>query len=165
MEHFPFPASLFFLLCIPYTELRYKYRIMFLNHGIQNVFFLPICIRTLRCSLNSLCSAQNGTGEQVSQHEDVCTVESQSNVSHAPLSLSLFFFWSPLNVCTTMLSLGANVIIISKHRRGSSFICKWCCGSCSWEWTFYSKQNMQSPKSWRQGTKRSHSVMERKWFL
>ncbi|XWS24473.1 hypothetical protein CRYUN_Cryun28dG0105600 [Craigia yunnanensis] len=34
--------------------------------------------RTLRCSLNDLCSAQR-TDEQVDQHEDVCAVESQSN--------------------------------------------------------------------------------------
>lgn len=53
-------------------------------HGIENVSFLPICFRTLRCSLNDLCSAQNGNGEQAGQHEDVSTLESQSNVRHSP---------------------------------------------------------------------------------
>ncbi|XWS14471.1 hypothetical protein CRYUN_Cryun35bG0012300 [Craigia yunnanensis] len=43
--------------------------------------------RTLRCSLNDLCSAQNGTGEQVDQHEDVCTMESQSNAPKEAIQL------------------------------------------------------------------------------
>ncbi|XP_039049065.1 tRNA (adenine(58)-N(1))-methyltransferase non-catalytic subunit trm6-like [Hibiscus syriacus] len=38
-----------------------------------------ICKRILRCSFNDLCAVQNETGEQVSQHEDDCTMESQSN--------------------------------------------------------------------------------------
>ncbi|XP_022756893.1 tRNA (adenine(58)-N(1))-methyltransferase non-catalytic subunit trm6-like isoform X2 [Durio zibethinus] len=42
-------------------------------------FSNEICKRTLLCSLNDLCLAQNGSGQQVNQHEDVCTVESQSN--------------------------------------------------------------------------------------
>ncbi|XP_022766529.1 tRNA (adenine(58)-N(1))-methyltransferase non-catalytic subunit trm6-like isoform X1 [Durio zibethinus] len=42
-------------------------------------FSNEICERILRCSLNDLCSAQNGTGEQVGQQEDVFTVESHSN--------------------------------------------------------------------------------------
>ncbi|XVE69746.1 hypothetical protein DITRI_Ditri10aG0015900 [Diplodiscus trichospermus] len=50
-------------------------------------FSNEICKRILWCSLNSLCSAQNGNGEQVSQHEDVCTVESQSN-EQTPLSVT-----------------------------------------------------------------------------
>ncbi|XVF58437.1 hypothetical protein PTKIN_Ptkin07bG0066900 [Pterospermum kingtungense] len=41
-------------------------------------FSNEICKRTLRCSLNDLCSAQNGTGEQVSQHEDEQTSLSAS---------------------------------------------------------------------------------------
>lgn len=38
-----------------------------------------ICKRVLRCSVNDLCAVQNETSEQVSQREDVCTMESQSD--------------------------------------------------------------------------------------
>ncbi|KAK6277968.1 hypothetical protein POUND7_018291 [Theobroma cacao] len=42
-------------------------------------FNSEICKRILRCSPKDLCSAQNGTDEQVGQQKDVSTVESQSN--------------------------------------------------------------------------------------
>lgn len=51
----------------------------------QYLLFLLICFRVLRCSVDDLCAVQNETGEQVSQHVDVCTMESQSDVSHAAL--------------------------------------------------------------------------------
>ncbi|KAK6256872.1 hypothetical protein QUC31_000331, partial [Theobroma cacao] len=48
--------------------------------GMEHVLFpRALQLLILRCSPKDLCSAQNGTDEQVGQQKDVSTVESQSN--------------------------------------------------------------------------------------